>query len=72
MSESVIGEIMSEINNKDICCLYEKNWLKNGMVYIEDLIQNGKLMTEEAILSALKSKTGFQSTSKQKRLILNF
>ncbi len=42
-------------------CMYEKNWIESGILYVKDLIHEGKLMKEEHILSKLKSKRNWIS-----------
>ena len=41
--------------------MYEKKLIESGILYVKDLIHEGKLMKEEHILSKLKSKKNWIS-----------
>jgi hypothetical protein len=40
-------------------CLYEKKWLKSGIVYVKDLIYEDKFMDVDNLLSVLKCKSNW-------------
>lgn len=40
-------------------CLFMKNWIDSGIVFVKDLFVNGKFVTEDQILSKLQNKSNW-------------
>jgi hypothetical protein len=60
-SDNIFKEILwgnEMFKHKDVC-MYMKNWINSGIIYVKDLIYEEKLLNEEKILSVLKQKTNW-------------
>ena len=56
LKEIIWGNNMFKINN---ICLYEKTWLKSGIIYVKDLVVGDHFAEATEILDRLKSKSNW-------------
>lgn len=61
MDCSILSEVLwgNELFMYKGKCIYEKNWIDNGIMYVKDLIIDGNFINENEIFSVLKCKTNW-------------